>query len=197
MLSLPPGDLNAFYNTLHSFPQAAVIFYGELVRITFESLKKGYAKNVADIRRNVNSLMAFTVHSRLEELGTNQTFRSVQSQIKKASSEVVSGEKPGEKPKEAAIIDATGYLMKITNLSLDMNYDTDNVVLARVLCNLPLSFESTEVDYYDNLNVYWQAVTESDVKESGEAVFTLSVFLDNFEEIDYEYFSKVSAVITV
>lgn len=84
------------------------------------------------------------------------------------------------------------YLIREINVPIEINYGVvNNNNLLRVLCNLPLTTENTEADYYEHLDNYLECVCEDDVADPGELLFIFNSLLDNFIEGEYEDFFRV------
>lgn len=84
------------------------------------------------------------------------------------------------------------YLVRFFLICLESsNSEPDVGTIIRLTCNLPLPYENTEIDYYEHLDRYIFHTTETDVKDTGEAVFASFVLFETMDEIDYDTLLKV------
>ncbi len=119
----------------------------------------------------------------MDELSINPSFRSLQSNIKKLGADILF-----ERINQgSSAIDTSPYLIRTVTLPIDIYSESDITPMIKVVCNLPLTFETIDVDYYSHLDDYIKNVDENDVADTGELVYTLNVILENYEEADFEF----------
>lgn len=91
------------------------------------------------------------------------------------------------------VLDYTIYSVKLAQVPIDNLLELENNLHIRICCNLPIKYENLDIDYYDHFEPYKQHICEHDVRDSGELCFCFNIFLENFEDADFESFCKVHA----